>query len=73
MCQNNVNMVEKTVLVQYNKNSRPVTFRSQSNSQEEVAAIKIAIKRVYRDILLSQEQIFVQVKDESWGGMFVDI
>ena len=57
----------KTVLVSLEERNRPVTF---SGTKE--ALIK-AIEVVFLDVLGESKDIYLQIKDESWGGIFVDI
>ena len=35
--------------------------------------LRESIKRLYSDVILQGEQIFLQVKDEQWDGEFVDL
>lgn len=58
--------VTKTVLVSLGERTRPVTF-SGSNQ-----ALMEAILAVFKDVL-GEQGVYLQLKDESWGGVFVDI
>ena len=56
----------KTVLVSLEERNRPVTFSgAKENLLEE-------IRVVFKDQLASEEDVYLQIKDESWGGIFVD-
>ena len=57
---------KKTVLVSLDDRNRPVTFTG--NKQELLKEIKT----VFKD-LLGDSQVFLQVKDENWGGIFIDV
>ena len=57
----------KTVLVSLEERNRPVTFSgAKENLVEE-------IRVVFKDQLASEEDVYLQIKDESWGGIFVDV
>ena len=58
--------VTKTVLVSLGERTRPVTF-SGSNQ-----ALMEAILVVFKDVL-GDQGVYLQLKDESWGGVFVDV
>ena len=56
----------KTVLVSLEERNRPATFSgAKENLVEE-------IRVVFKDQLAS-EDVYLQIKDESWGGIFVDV
>ena len=60
--------VTKTVLVSLGERTRPVTFSGSNQTLME------AILAVFKDILGDQGvYLHVQLKDESWGGVFVDV
>ena len=57
----------KTVLVSLEERNRPVTFSgAKENLVEE-------IRVVFKYQLASEEDVYLQIKDESWGGIFVDV
>ena len=59
---------EITVLVYTGERRRPV--RSSSSSFE---ALKAGVLSQFADVLPANFSLIFQVKDDKWGGMFVDI
>ena len=59
--------MEKTVLVQFLKRSRPVTVHG--NKKELISRIK----EDFHDLVNAEDELLLQRKDEEWGGEFVDI
>ena len=62
----------KTVLVSVGENRRIVSFTSNSSCSDAEVLSK-AIKERFADILSSEQQFFIQVKNEEWGGLFLDV
>ena len=62
----------KKALVQFNENSRCVDVPNASSLQSERELLIERIKDVYNDLLSPNCTIFLQKKDEEWGGAFVD-
>ena len=58
---------EKCVLICTGERKRPVTF---TGSKEQLLT---AIKDAFSDVVKPESNIFLQIKDEAWGGMFVDL
>ena len=59
--------MEKTVLVQFLKRSRPVSVHG--NKKELISRIK----EDFHDLVNAEDELLLQRKDEEWGGEFVDI
>ncbi len=62
----------KSVLVQLGNNRRVVTFTVDPSSSQKVAATN-AIRDAFSDVLQPDQEFFLQVKSEEWGGVFVDL
>ena len=62
---------EKRVLVKLGESNRAVAFLSNGENDQEV--LNEAIKSVHREEIPETSDFIVQVKDEEWGGEFVDI
>ena len=66
----------KTVLVYFWDRRRPVTF---SSGNEETSSLICAFKETFADALGGEKEtgtpleVLLQMKDEDWGGEFVDI
>ena len=60
----------KKVLVLYGENTRCITFKPDDEMSSE--RLKEEIFKTYSDFLNGNEKIFIQLKDEDWGGHFVD-
>ena len=60
--------MKKTVLVSFSERNRPVEF---TGGMEELT---VATKETFRDLLGNKDpDIFFQLRDEDWGGLFVDV
>ena len=57
----------KTVLVCVGERRRPVQF-SGSNQQ-----LCTAVRKAFTDVITPTDGVFLQIKDETWGGMFIDL
>ena len=57
----------KTVLVSLDERNRPVTF---SGTKEDLLE---EIRVVFQDQLTHEDDVYLQIKDESWEGIFVDV
>ena len=70
----NVSGVSKTVLVAFRDNKRPVTFISD-NRETETDSLICAFKETFADVLGDESihEVLLQIKDEDWGGEFVDL
>jgi hypothetical protein len=62
----------KTVLVNVGENRRIVSF-SNTPSSTDAEALSKAIKETFGDILKSDQEFFIQVKNEAWSGVFLDV
>ena len=65
----------KAVLVSFGDRRRPVTFPS---GNKETSSLISAFKKTFSDVLGEQKEasaleVLLRVKDEDWGGEFVDI
>ena len=65
---------QKRVLLQFGDHSRCIDVPSASGSSksERELVIERVRRDVYSDLLPPNCTIFLQVKDEEWGGAFVD-
>lgn len=59
---------KKTVLVSLNERNRVVEF-SGSLMSDFVCTVKDA----FADVLKKPAHIVLQIKDENWGGVFIDV
>ena len=62
---------EKRVLVKLGDSNRPVSFLSDGENDQDV--LNEEIRKVYRDEIPVNSSFILQIKDEEWGGEFVDI
>ena len=60
----------KTVLVCFGERKRPVTYTVDENEKESLLA---AAREVFTDVDGIVDESVVQVKNEQWGGEFVDL
>ena len=60
------------VLVSVGENRRIVSFSSTPASTDAEVLSK-AIKETFGDILKSDQEFFIQAKNEEWGGLFLDV
>ena len=68
MCEEDTRI--KTVLVcvgERQERRRPVQF-SGSNQQ-----LCTAVRKAFSDVITPTDEVFLQIKDETWGGMFIDL
>ena len=62
----------KKVLVSVGENRRIVSFSSTPASSDAEILSK-AIKETFGDVLKSGQEFYIQVKNEEWGGLFLDV
>lgn len=63
---------EKKVLVCFGERKRIVCISSNSQSDEE--QLRTNACEIFKDVIpTGMESIFFQVKDEQWGGEFLDL
>lgn len=62
----------KKVLVSVGENRRIVSF-SSTPASTDVEVLSKAIKEMFGDVLKSDQEFFIQVKNEEWGGFFLDV
>ena len=71
-------MSNKRVLVQLESFSRVVDFSPEQAMGTEQSVVTERefllkeIRHVYRERISPSDKLFLQVKDEEWGGVFVD-
>ena len=65
--------MEKNVLVSVGENTRVVTFSTGSETQSEMEALSKAVRASFTDIIPTGSEILLKVKNEEWGGAFVDM
>ena len=61
--------VKVTVLVRYASRCRPVSLPAGSDERE----LRVNIRNVFGDVLSVGQQFFLQIKDDNWGGEFIDV
>ena len=61
---------KRTVLVSMEGRNRVVDFCGQAGTDR--SALTAAVKMAFSDVLCGQE-FFLQIKDEEWGGAFVEL
>ena len=61
---------KRTVLVSMEGRNRVVDFCGQAGTDR--SALTAAVKIAFSDVLCGQE-FFLQIKDEEWGGAFVEL
>ena len=60
----------KSILVSLGENRRVVKFLSSSCEKE---AAMSAVRTTFSDIIHPEQDFFLQIKDDEWGGAFVDL
>ena len=67
--------MEKKVLVSIGENTRVVLFSTLADSVpvSDVEALTGAARTSFQDVIPAECPIFFQVKNEEWGGAFVDM
>ena len=63
-------MDQKTAFVQLGERARAIVFAGGDG--DDVARATEATRATYSDVLRPAEEIALQLKDEEWGGIFVD-
>ena len=66
-----VEKMEKTVLVDMAGSKKVVSFASIADS-DELQALKRGIRKVFGGVLSDKHDFIIQVKNEEWGGEYVD-
>ena len=64
-------MAQKRMLVKLGDSNRPVSFVSDGENDQDI--VREEIRRVYHDEIPENSSFILQMKDEEWGGEFVDI
>ena len=59
---------KKSVLVSLNKRNRVVDFSGSSLSD-----LVNVVKEAFKDLIDETAQLVLQLKDKSWGGVFIDV
>lgn len=62
---------QKSVLVSVGGRSRVVSFCTGVASEK--STLTAAVKATFRDLLSAKQDFFLQVKDDDWGGAFVEL
>ena len=62
-----------TVLVLFGQHTRPVSFVPGTNPEETQRAMLTAILSAFSDKLPPKSSLILQIRDDEWGGMFVDL
>jgi len=67
-------VIEKVVLVMLGDHTRMVKYRVNSSCAEdsELQRLTDAIQERFNDVLSRDDKFFIQVKNEDWGGVFID-
>jgi uncharacterized glyoxalase superfamily protein PhnB len=60
--------IKRELLVSLNERNRIVHFSGSSMSD-----LVVAVKEAFTDLLDKTAQLVLQLKDESWGGAFIDV
>ena len=79
-----VSKMEKVVLVCMGENKRIVPFSTPAGSESQLQtassatvadteALAAAIRVAFKDVLQPGQEFFLQLKNEEWGGVFVDL
>ena len=64
----------KRVLVQFGDNCRCIVVPTTSETtQLEKKLLEEKICNMFSDLLAPRDKIYLQVKDEEWGGIFADV
>ena len=67
---------ERSVLVTVGGRNRIVRFWhgiASAPSQSDKTALTAAVKSAFRDVLLEDQDLILQMKNEDWGGAFVEV
>ena len=62
-------MSEKNVLVVFGKRLQPISF---FEGDDEPGKVLQKARLEFCNVLSGEEELFLQIKDEDWDGMFVD-
>ena len=65
-------MSENEVLCLLGERRRPVKYSVQ-DGKSDLESLNEAVKETFQDIITSSTKLFLQLKNESWEGEFVDI
>ena len=65
--------MKERVLVQFGNNCHCIVVLTTSETtQSERKLLEEEIRNMFSDLLAPRDKIYLQVKDEEWGGIFVD-
>ena len=64
---------EKTVLVTLDRHNRIMRFSTSPSSPSDKDALTAAVKAAFSDVLSEEQEFFLQMKSEDWGGAFVEL
>ena len=62
-----------TVLVLFGQHTHPVSFVPGTNQEGNQKAMLTAILSAFSDKLPPKSSLILQIRDDEWGGMFVDL
>lgn len=66
--------VEKSVLVTVCGRNRIVKFCSTNSSPpSDKCILSTAVKAAFKDVLPAEQDFFLQMKSDDWGGAFVEM
>ena len=60
----------KSILVQFGEHRRPLSI--PANQNVEAANLKERVRTAFMDVI-AEADFFLQLKDDEWGGEFVDL
>ena len=63
----------KSVLVCMGGRNRIVSFCAADAGVSDKSALTAAVRTEFGDVLLEKQDFFLQIKDEDWGGAFVEL
>ena len=64
---------EKAVLVMLDRRNRIVRFSTTPSSPSDKVALTAPVKAAFSDVLSEEQEFFLQMKSEDWGGAFVEL
>ena len=64
---------QRTVLVMFGQRTRPVSFETGTSALDTQKALIASIKSAFDDQLAPTSSLILQIRDEEWGGVFVDL
>jgi len=63
----------KKVLVCFGERKRSVDIPDDGDGKNDQEHLRANALKAFQDLLQPETPIFLQIKDESWGGEFVDL